>query len=106
MEEIRTFYIRSLIINWDQTAINYIPLSSWTMEKRGSNRVEIVALDDKHKIIAVFAGTLGYFLPPHPYLSEHHTMMSSKCRISKRLAWSNEEATMQYIDKILLPYVK
>ena len=36
----------SLIINWDQTAINYIPLSSWTMEKRGSKRVEIVALDD------------------------------------------------------------
>ena len=23
----------SLIINWDQTAINYIPMSSWTMEK-------------------------------------------------------------------------
>ena len=48
----------SLIINWDQTAVNYIPLSSWTMEKRGTKRVKIVALDDKRQITAVFAGTL------------------------------------------------
>lgn len=55
----------SLIINWDQTAINYIPLSSWTMEKRGSKRVEIIGLNVKRQITAVFAGTLtGDFLPP------------------------------------------
>ena len=23
----------SLVINWDQTGIQYIPISSWTMEK-------------------------------------------------------------------------
>ena len=55
----------SLIINWDQTAINYIPMSSWTMEKRGCKRVEIIALDDKRQITAIFAGTLtGDFLLP------------------------------------------
>ena len=47
-----------LIINWDQTAINYVPSGSWTMEKSGSQRVEIVANDDKRQITAVFAGTL------------------------------------------------
>ena len=36
-----------LIINWDQTAINYVPSGSWTMEKSGSQRVEIVANVDK-----------------------------------------------------------
>ena len=57
------------------------------MEKRGSKRVEIVALDDKRQIIAVFAGTQGDFLPSHLiYISGYQTMMSSKCRTSRRLA--------------------
>ena len=35
------------------------------MEKQGCKRVEIIALDDKRQITAVFAGTFtGDFLPP------------------------------------------
>lgn len=30
-----------LSINWDQTGIYYVPVSSWTMEKEGSKRMEI-----------------------------------------------------------------
>ena len=53
-----------LIINWDQTAIKYVPVSQWTMERVGSKRVEIAGLDDKRQITAVFAGSLtGDFLP-------------------------------------------
>ena len=53
-----------LVINWDQTGINYVPSDSYTMEKEGTKRVPIIA-DDKHQITAVFAGTLtGSFLPP------------------------------------------
>ena len=53
-----------LIINWDQTGIEYIPVSEWTMEKEGSRRVEIASLTDKRQITAVFAGSLtGDFLP-------------------------------------------
>ena len=53
-----------LVINWDQTGIHYVPVASWTMDK-GSRRVEIVAVDDKRQITAVFAGSLaGDFLPP------------------------------------------
>ena len=104
----------SLIINWDQTAINYIPLSSWTMEKRGSKRVEIIALDDKRQITTVFAGTLtGDFLPPQviyqgttqrclpnvEFPKDWHVTCTSN-------HWSNEGTMMQYIDKILLPYIK
>ena len=76
----------SLIINWDQTAVNYILLSSWTMEKRGTKRVEIVALDEKRQITAVFAGTLTGFFTTSGYLSGYYSAMSSKCRISKRMA--------------------
>ena len=48
----------ALIINWDQTGINYVPVSSWTMEVEGSKRVELVGKDDKRQITAVFAGSM------------------------------------------------
>ena len=38
-----------LIINWDQTGMHYVPVSSWTMAKEGSKRVEICAIDDKRQ---------------------------------------------------------
>ena len=33
-----------LIMNWDQTAINLVPSSPWTMETKGKKRVEIAGL--------------------------------------------------------------
>ena len=36
-----------LIINWDQTAIYYVPVGSWTMELEGAKRVKIAGKDDK-----------------------------------------------------------
>ena len=39
-----------LAINWDQTGMHYIPVSSWTMAKEG---VEICGIDDKRQITAV-----------------------------------------------------
>jgi len=55
----------NLIINWDQTAIKYVPVSNWTMADEGSQRVEVAGADDKKQITAVFGITLsGDFLPP------------------------------------------
>ena len=42
-----------LIINWDHTGINYVPVSTWTMEKEGSKRVEIIGLNNKRQITMV-----------------------------------------------------
>jgi hypothetical protein len=36
-----------LIFNWDQTGLNLVPVSSWTMASKGSKRVEIQGLTDK-----------------------------------------------------------
>ena len=33
-----------LIINWDHTGLHYVPVSSWTVVKEGSKRVEIAGL--------------------------------------------------------------
>jgi len=49
-----------LIINW---ANKYVPVSNWTMEDEGSQRVEVVATNDKRQITVVFGITLsGDFL--------------------------------------------
>ena len=31
-----------MIVNWDQTGVNYVPISSWTMEEEGSKRIELI----------------------------------------------------------------
>ena len=53
-----------LILNWDQTGINLVPSSSWTMEQKGAKYVELTGIDDKRQITAVFCGSFtGDFLP-------------------------------------------
>ena len=36
-----------LVLNWDQTGINIVPASLWTMDQQGKNRVEMIGLIDK-----------------------------------------------------------
>ena len=43
-----------LIMNWDQTGIKLVPSSSWTMEQRGSQKVEMVGVNNKRQITAIF----------------------------------------------------
>lgn len=102
-----------LVINWDQTGIHYIPVSSWTMEKEGAKRVEIAGVDDKRQITAVFAASLaGDFLPVQliykgttprclptvTFPQDWHTTFSSN-------HWANESTMVDYVDKILVPYI-
>jgi len=44
MEEIP----QDVILNWDQTAVNYVPVSNLTMAREGSKRVPIAGIDGKH----------------------------------------------------------
>ena len=103
-----------LVINWDQTAMKIVPSSAWTMEKKGTKRVEISAADDKRQITAVFACALsGCFLPMQlmyqgtterclpsnvPFPANWHITYTANY-------WSNENTMVQYIQKIILPYV-
>ena len=102
-----------LVINWDQTGIHYIPAGSWTMEKEGTKRVEIVAADDKRQITAVFAGTLiGDFLPPQLI----YKGTTPRCLPTVKFPdnwdltytnnhWSNEKTLERYLQNILIPYI-
>ena len=60
MEEIPA----ELVLNWDQTGIKLVPSSVWTMERQEEKRVEMVGINAKFQITAVFCGImLGEFLP-------------------------------------------
>ena len=44
------------------SGINYVPVSSWTMEAPGTKRVEIIGKDDKQQLTAVLGcSMLGDF---------------------------------------------
>jgi len=45
-----------MIINWNQTGINYVPISSWIMEEEGSKRVKLIKNDDKKQLNVLFQG--------------------------------------------------
>ena len=102
-----------LVINWDQTGINYVPSHSYRMEKEGTKRVPIIAADDKCQITAVFAGTFtGSFLPPQliykgttkrcfptvKFPNDWHITCSDN-------HWSNESTMIVYLQNILFPYI-
>ena len=102
-----------LVLNWDQTGIRLVPSSTWTRERRGSCRVEMIGVNDKHQITAVFCGNaLRDFLP----LQLIYKGKSSCCHPRFEFPsdwnithspnhWSNEDTMLQYIDNIILPYV-
>ena len=102
-----------LIINFDQTGLNYVPVTSWTMEEAGARRVEVVAKDDKRQLTAVFAGSLsGNFLPPQ-LIYEGKT---ERCHPQFKFPagwhitnsvnhWSNEDTMREYVEMIIIPYV-
>ena len=102
-----------LIINWDHTALKHVPVGSWTMAKEGSKKVPIAGVDDKRQITTVFGISLdGFFLPPQLI----YQGKSPNCLPLIRFPddwhitytpnhWANEQTTIDYIQKIILPYI-
>ena len=103
-----------LVINFDQTALNIVPVSDWTMEVEGSKRVEVAGKDDKKQITAVLGGScVGDFLPPQiiyqgktPHCLPNYDFPEKWDITYSANHWSNETTMKEYIDNILLPYVK
>ena len=103
-----------LILNWDQTGVKIVPSNTWTMDRRGSKRVEIAGANDKRAITAVFCGSLvGDFLP----LQLIYKGKTRRCHPRYQFPsnwdithsprhWSNEDTMIQYITNIVLPYVR
>ena len=45
----------SMVINWDHTATKIVPSMNWTVEKKGTEIVEIAGINDKRLITAGFS---------------------------------------------------
>ena len=102
-----------MILNWDQTAIKYIPVSNWTMTIEGSKRIELIGHDDKQQITATFARTLtGLFLP----IQLVYEGKTTKCHPSIEFPkgwhvthtanhWCNEETMIEYIKSVIVTYM-
>ena len=101
-----------MIVNWDQTGVNYVPTSSWTMEEEGSKRIELIGKDDKRQITVLFAGSLSGELLPIQIIYQGK---SSKCLPKFNFPnrwhvtytpnhWANESTMEDYIKIIIIPY--
>ena len=95
-----------LVINFDQTELNYVPISHWTMDKEGVKGVEVVAKDDKRQLTAAFAdSSSGDFLPPQliyegeidRYLP-HYEFPSTWYVTKTEKHWYNEQTMKEYFD--------
>ena len=103
-----------LVINWDYTGINYIPVSNWTMAIEGLKRIEVAGLGDKRQLTAVFGASLaGDFLPPQII----YAGKTPRCLPSTKFPedwnitftenhWAIEKTTEIHIKKILVPYIE
>lgn len=102
-----------LILNWDQTGIKLVPVSSHTMDRQGCSRVEVTGVTDKRLITALFCGSLtGDFLP----VQVIYQGKTSRCHpkfgfpsdwniTHSRKHWSTEETMIEYIHSIIIPYI-
>ena len=105
---------RSLIINWDQTPLQYAPTGQWTMEKTGESKVAINGMAVKRNITAVLSVALeGTFLPPLLIYtgltarSQPTVQFPENFHVTQNAKhWSNEDTMIQFLENIILPYVE
>ena len=79
------------------------------MEQKGVNRVDMVGMNDKRQITAVFcASLLGYFLPVQLIYAGKTTRCHPKFAfppgwdiMHAPKHWSNEDTMLQYIENIM-----
>ena len=103
----------SLIFNWDQTGLNLVPSSNWTMDQNGTKQVGISRCKDKIMITAVFCcSAVGEFLPPQLIYSGK----TNRCHPPQQFPtdwsithtekhWSNKGTMLQYISDVIVPFV-
>ena len=103
-----------LVLNWDHTGVNIVPGSQWTMAEKGAKRVECAGVDDKWQITIVVCGTAsGVFLPfqviykgKTPACLPRFVFPADWNVTFTENHWSNEEKTLEYIHKVILPFIQ
>ena len=102
----------SMIVNFDQTEVNIVPSSEWTMELKGEKHVCVAGLGEKRQIALVLVCTLsGELLPPQLIYQrkteKFHPAFSFPDSWDIHLSpnhWSNTDTMIRYAEKVLIPY--
>ena len=84
------------------------------MEKEGAKRVEIIGSDERRQITALFTVSMaGDFLAPQLIYQGKTVKCHPKINFPPdwnvthtETHWSNESTTLEYITKILIPYLE
>ena len=104
-----------LILNWDQTGKKIVPSTTWSMEKQGAKRVEVVGTGDKRQITAVF---LWHYTRGFPSCTGYFCWQKLKDVIrslsfpqdgtlhTRQSTGQTKNTMQQYIEFIILPYVR
>ena len=102
-----------LIFNWDQTGLNLVPASPWTMARKGSKRIEMKGLTDKrqnHSCILwndhrrISSSPTNIWRENRP-LSCYYSFPCDWNITHSDNHWSNESTMLMYIEEIIIPYV-
>lgn len=104
----------NMIVNFDQTPIEYVPTGKYTMAAKGSSGVSINGKGDKRNLTCVAGITMGgIFLPPQLIYKGLTKRSTPKfpCPQSFHITanathWSNEETMSEYADHVLRPHIE
>uniref|UniRef100_A0A1X7UBP5 DDE-1 domain-containing protein n=1 Tax=Amphimedon queenslandica TaxID=400682 RepID=A0A1X7UBP5_AMPQE len=104
---------KHMVLNWDQTALQYIPTGNWTMHEKGAKTTPIVHSDDKRQITGVFAVTLtGEYLCPQLIFKGTTPRCHPKVESPEgwdiwhsQNHWSPEETMKRYVTNIINPFL-
>ena len=102
-----------MIINFDQTPIQYVPSSRYTMAPTGSSKVSINGAADKKALTVLATVTMSGDISPFQMIYKGLTDRSlpkaprpdSFHLVANANHWSNEDTMLQYVDYIIKPYV-
>ena len=103
-----------MILNFDQTALGFTAPNKSTFTGKGAHSVPIANVDDKRQITATFCvNTVGDFLPVQLIYGGVTDKFHPKVKFPESLVithsqnhWSNEDIVVEYLMKIILPYIK
>ena len=96
-----------LVINFDQTTLNYAQIPDWMMEKKGTKQAEVIAKDNsqlslqalkQERFCLCSSSTkerliIAFHITPSWHVTKTPTQ------------WSNEHMMKEYVTNIILPYV-
>jgi DDE superfamily endonuclease len=116
----------SLVINWDQSAVVLMPTPVYSYHSKKDKHVSVVGQDEKRQITAVVAGALsGEVLPLQLIFTgqdknaqKKQAVPSLSSILSTRIIqdgwdltqthnhWSSQQSMLDYVQKIIDPWVK